>query len=90
MKHFSHNPSRDWYLVLGTTSVLAILVFAWAYWFHSTVSQPDPIEGSVGTVSTSDVLDGNVLDKTNRQFLDRASGFDRVRYITPVSVDPAE
>ncbi|MEK7645329.1 MAG: hypothetical protein AAB391_03370 [Patescibacteria group bacterium] len=90
MKHPSHNPSRDWYLVLGITSLLAVSVFAWAYWFHSTVSQPDPIEGNVGTVSTSDVLDGKVLDKTNRQFLERASEFDRVRYSAPVSVDPAE
>jgi|GEM_PF-2432660 len=90
MKHLSHNPSRDWYLVLGVTSALAVAVFAWAYWFHSTVSQPDPLEGAVGTVSTSDVLDGKLLDKANRQFLERASEFDRVRYSAPVSVDPAE
>ncbi len=90
MKHFSHNPSRDWYLLLGIASVLAILVFVWAYWFHSTVSRPDPIDGDIGAVSTSDVLDGKLLDQANRQFLDRASEFDRVRYSAPVSVDPAE
>lgn len=90
MKHIVHNPTRDWYLTLGVASVLAVLVFAWAYWFHSTVSQPDPIEGNVGAVSTSDVLDGKLLDKANRQFLDRASEFDRVRRNAPISVDPAE
>ncbi len=90
MKHISHNPSRDWYLLLGTASVLALAVFAWAYWFHSGISQSDPIEGSVGTVSTADVLDGKDLDKADRQFLERSAEYDRVRLNAPRAVDPAE
>lgn len=90
MKHLSHNPSRDWYLLLGVTSLLAVAVFGWAYWFHSGISQPDPIEGSVGTVSTADVLDGKDLDKADRQFLERSAEYDRVRLNAPRAVDPAE
>ncbi len=90
MKHLTHNPTRDWYLVLGTMTVAVIAVFGWAYWFHSTIGSAEPIESATGAVSTDDVLDRNVLEKTDRQFLERSAEYDRVRINAPRAVDPAE
>ena len=92
LPHLSHNPARDWYLLLGILVAGIVAASLWGYWFHANINESISEELSSDEVSLKTVLDQDALAKMVAVFEVRATTLRGVRNGTveegSAAVDP--